>query len=208
MNTDIDAYFSSGCGRCPRGGTPDCKVHAWSEELKLLRELARDSELTEEVKWGIPCYTLNGKNVLTVSAFNDCASLSFFKGVLLDDPKKLLQKASENSQAAMLLRFTSLAEIEALRAEIGALILSAVAVEKSGKQVVFKKDIEPVPVELEEKFRQNPALRAAFEALTKGRQRGYILHFSAPKQAKTRLSRIEKCTEKILRGEGLHDKYN
>ena len=207
MNTSADQYFLEGCGRCPLGSTPDCKVHRWTAELALLRRLVNNCGLTEECKWGVPCYTFQGKNVLNVSAFNEYCCLSFFKGVLLSDEKELLAKPGPNSQSVRLFKFTDLAAIQQIEDVIKAYIFEAIEVEKAGLNVEFKKNPEPIPDELEEKFEQDPVLKIAFEALTPGRQRGYILHFSQPKQSKTRISRIEKYTPMILSGIGLHDQY-
>ena len=208
MTKDIQTYLLAGCGRCPLGGTPDCKVHTWKAEISLLRKIVSTTGLTEEMKWGGPCYTYNGKNVLMISALKKYANVSFFKGVLLKDEKNLLVKAGEHSQAARMFRFTHTDEIHAIEAEVKAYIFEAIEVERAGLKVEFKKEPEPIPTELEQKFKEDPLLEHAFFALTPGRQRGYIIYFTAPKQSKTRLSRIEKCTEKILNGEGLHDKYS
>ena len=207
MTTQVDQYLLQGCGRCPLGGTPECKVHRWTAELELLRMLVLESGLKEEAKWGVPCYTYKQKNVALVSAFNDYCAISFFKGVLLDDPQALLQKPGPNSQASRLLKFTSLEEIEHVAPHINALLQHAIEVEEAGLKVEFIRNPEPLPEELEQKFAEDPTLKTAFEALTPGRQRGYILFFSAPKQSKTRVARIEKSVGKILNGEGLHDKY-
>ena len=207
MNPKVDKYLMDGCGRCPLGGTPDCKVHNWTAELELLRRIVLDCGLTEEVKWGVPCYTFQEKNVLIVSAYKQFCSISFFKGVLLQDGKNILDKHGENSQAVRLVKFTSVEEIKEIEADLKAYIFEAMEVEKAGLKVNFKKNPEPVPEELEKKFENDPVLKSAFEALTPGRQRGYILYFSAPKQSKTRESRIEKCIGKILNGEGLQDRY-
>ncbi|MEL6655493.1 MAG: YdeI/OmpD-associated family protein [Bacteroidota bacterium] len=207
MTTQVDQYFLVGCGRCSLGGTPDCKVHSWTTELALLRSLVLETELREEVKWGVPCYTYEQKNVLLLSAFKEYCTISFFKGVLLDDPENLLQKPGPNSQASRVLRFTSIAEIEPVIDEVKALVQGAIAVEMVGREVVFNKNPEPIPEELKQRFKEDPPLKNAFESLTPGRQRGYILYFSSPKQSKTRVARIEKSVGKILRGEGLHDKY-
>ena len=204
---NVDDYLAEGCGRCPLGGTADCKVHDWEEELQYLRRIILDSGLTEEVKWGVPCYTLQGKNVLLLSAFKHYCSISFFKGALLDDPKGILVKAGPNSQAARLLKFTNMEEVKAVEADIPSYLFEAIKVQKAGLKVEFKQNPEPVPEELQQKMEEDAVFKAAFEALTPGRQRGYILHFSQPKQSKTRVSRIESCTPKILNGEGLHDTY-
>ncbi len=204
----IDKYLIEGCGRCPLGGSPDCKVHTWTTELELLRMIVLDCGLIEELKWGVPCYTFQKKNVLIVSAFKDYCSVSFFKGALLNDANGILVKPGKNSQAARLIKFTSIEEIKKAEADLKTCIYEAIEVEKAGLKVNFKKNPEPLPEELEKRFEEDPVLKTAFEALTPGRQRGYILYFSAPKQAKTRESRIEKNVGKILNGEGLNDKYS
>jgi uncharacterized protein YdeI (YjbR/CyaY-like superfamily) len=208
MNKSVDNYLLEGCGRCPLGGTPDCKVHKWISELKLLRMIVLESGLAEECKWGVPCYTFDNGNVLLVSAFKDYCSISFFKGSLLKDDKKLLEKPGKNSQAARLLKFSIVEEIKEVETDIKSYIREAIEIEKSGLKVNFNKNPEPVPEELEKKFEEDPLLKTAFDALTPGRQRGYIIYFSAPRQSKTRVERIEKSIGKILNGEGLHDHYN
>lgn len=207
MNRSVDNYFIEGCGRCPLGGTPSCKVHNWTSELELLRKIVLECGLTEESKWGAPCYTFQNKNVLMVSTLKEYCCISFFKGSLLSDDKNLLVKPGPNSQAARLFKFINSNEIIKIESDIKAYIFESIEVEKAGLNVTFKKNPEPIPEELETKFEEDPVLKNAFEALTPGRQRGYILHFSQPKQAKTRISRIEKCIPMILSGIGLHDKY-
>jgi len=207
MNPKIDKYLTDGCMRCSLGGTPECKVLSWTKELELLRKIVLACGLTEELKWGVPCYTCQGNNVLLISAFKDNCSISFFKGMLLNDPKGILEKPGPNSQAARVIRFTNTESIQAMEADLKTYIFEAIEVEKAGLKVDLKKNPEPIPKELEQKFEEDPVLKSAFEALTPGRQRGYILYFSAPKQSKTRFSRIDKSIGKILNGEGLHDKY-
>lgn len=208
-NPKIDAYLAVGCGRCPLGNTPECKVHNWTAELSYLREIVLDCGLTEELKWGVPCYTDNGKNLMIVSAFSEYASLSFFKGVLLKDDAGHLVSQGENSQSARLLKFTSVEQIAAIEPEIRDLIRQAVEVERAGLKVQFKSiDQHDVPAELTQKFAEDPAFEAAFNALTPGRRRGYLIHFSQPKQSETRISRIEKCSPQIFNGIGMHDNYN
>jgi len=206
MNTSVDGYFLDGCGRCPLGSTPDCKVHNWTRELKLLREIVLSSGLNEESKWGAPCYTFQDKNILMIGAFKKYCCISFFKGALLNDEQKLLVKPGPNSQAARLFRFESIEAIEKIEAEIKHYIMEAIEV-KAGLKVQFEMQPESMPEELLEKFIEDPTLKTAFEVLTPGRQRGYILHFSQAKQSKTRRDRIEKCTPMILSGIGLNDKY-
>ena len=206
MNPKIDHYLQEGCGRCPLGGTPNCKVHAWTPELKELRRIILECGLVEEEKWSQPCYTFNGSNVLIMSALKDAAVVGFFKGSLLQDEKKLLTRPGENSQAARQFRFTAVKDIIALEASIKAYIFEAIEIEKAGLKVAFKQNPEPIPAELLAKFAELPDLKEAFEALTPGRQRGYILYFSKAKQSKTRIARIEKYQEKILAGRGVHDR--
>lgn len=206
MIAEVDLYLLQGCGRCDLGGTPACKVRTWEAELRQLRRIVLDMGVKEELKWSVPCYTWEGKNVLIVSAFKEYAALSFFKGVLLKDHYKLLQTPGKNSQASRLLKFTNLDQVLAQEAVVRAYVEEAIEVEKAGLKVEFKKRLEPIPEELEFALQANPALKAAFEALTPGRQRGYILYFSAPKQIKTRFARIEKYIPKILAGKGLHDR--
>lgn len=205
MNPKVDQYLLEGCGRCSLGGTPDCKVHSWQDELKHLRRIVLDCGLTEELKWKVPCYTYQGQNVLMVSAFKDYACISFFKGSLLKDTQAVLEKPGENSQAVRLWKFTDATRIVKMEATIRTYIFEAIEIEKAGLKVKFKNSPEPILEELLVKFKLNPELKKAFEALTPGRQRGYILYFSGAKQSATRTARIEKHSEAILIGKGLHD---
>lgn len=208
MNPKIDNYLAEGCGRCPFGGTSDCKVHQWPEELMKLRRITLDCGLTEELKWGVPCYTYQNKNIVLVSALREYCAFSFFKGVLLKDPHKILEKPGPNSQSDRVIKFTSVQQIIELENVLKAYVAEAIEVEKAGLKVEFKQNPEPIPEELQQKLEEDPFFKTAFEELTPGRRRGYILYFSQPKQSKTRVARIEKCTPKILNGEGLHDKYS
>ncbi len=207
MNPHVDTYLLEGCGRCEHYQTPQCKVHSWQEELIALRKIVLDTELKEEYKWSQPCYTLGDSNVLIVSAFKDYAFISFFKGTLLKDTHKMLLAPGKSSQAARQLRFTEVQDIFDQESQIKSYIQQAIEIEKKGLKVPFKKELEPMPDELLQKFEEDPDFEEAFKALTKGRQRGYILYFSAPKQSKTRTSRIEKYLPNIMKGEGLHDNY-
>lgn len=173
--------------------------------MKALRRIILGRPLTERLKWGKPCYSLGAGNVLILQPFKDYLALMFFKGALLKDPQAGLKKPGENSQAARQLRFTSTREIAASAATVKAYIDEAIAIEQAGLKVAFKTTPEPIPVELKTKWREVPALKKAFEALTPGRQRAYLLFFSAAKQSSTRTSRIEKCAPPILRGKGLND---
>ena len=208
MNPKVDHYLIDGCMRCNFGGTPECKVHNWKDELVMLRHIVLECGLTEELKWGVPCYTSDNKNIVIVSAFKDYSSLSFFKGALLKDPHKILIKQGENSQSARIIKFTNPEQITEQQEILKAYILEAVEIERSGLKVEFSKTPEPVPDELIQKFDEYPELKKAFHALTPGRQRGYIIYFSQPKQSQTRFNRIEKYKQKILNGEGLNDKYS
>lgn len=206
MNPKVDEYFQGGCGRCPLGGTPDCKVHRWPEAMVELRRILLNCQLTEEVKWSVPCYTFQGSNVAIMSALNDYCAISFFKGALLQDEQGLLEKPGENTQAARLIKFTDVQTILDLEPVLEAYIYEAIEVEKAGLSVEFKKNPEPIPAELQEKLDGDPVLQTAFANLTPGRQRGYILYFSQPKQSKTRTARVEKYIPKILEGRGFHDR--
>jgi len=206
MNHSVEVYLAEGCGRCPLGATPACKVYAWQEEMKQLRRILLECGLTEEVKWSAPCYTFQGNNILIMAAFKGYCFLSFFKGVLLYDEAGILTKAGENSQSARLISFTNVQQVLDNETILKAYIFEAIEIEKAGLKVEFKQKNELVfPAELLQKFEENPPFKMAFESLTLGRQRGYNLYFSAPKQTKTRQSRIEKYMEKILAGKGMLD---
>ncbi|WP_192085268.1 YdeI family protein [Algoriphagus sp. Y33] len=206
MNTNVDLYFTEGCGRCPLGGTSDCKVNFWTKELHLLRKIILDCGLVEESKWGVPCYTFRKKNVLVLAAMKEYCTVSFFKGALLQDVHNILSKPGDNTQAARLIKFTTSTDITLLKTILKSHIYEAIEVEKAGLKVEFIKNPEPIPEELQAKLDENHSFKKAFEALTPGRQRGYILYFTAPKQTQTRVTRIEKCTPKILEGKGLNDR--
>lgn len=203
MNPLVDQYLDIGCGRCSLGGTPQCKVHFWPQELNVLRLLILDCGLTEEVKWDVPCYTFNGKNILILAALKNYCSISFFKGALLSDEDKLLSKPGESSQGGRVMKFTSVEQIVELEPSIKAYIFEAIEVEKAGLKIKVKKELDPLPVELVEAFKNDKILEAAFYNLTPGRQRGYVLFFNQAKQAKTRIVRIEKSRADILIGKGM-----
>jgi uncharacterized protein YdeI (YjbR/CyaY-like superfamily) len=205
-NPSVDTYFVDGCGRCSLYRTPQCKVHTWTEELQLLRGLVLECGLKEELKWSQPCYTLDNKNILLVTAFKEYATIAFFKGALLKDPEKILVAPGENSQAVRQLRFNRVEDIIKMELVITAYINEAIKLEQEGSKLSFKKNPEPIPEELQSKLDHDPTFKAAFEALTPGRQRGYIIHFSQPKQSKTREARIEKSIPKILNGIGFNDR--
>jgi uncharacterized protein YdeI (YjbR/CyaY-like superfamily) len=206
MNPKVDIYLSEGCGRCNLYRTPQCKVNTWTKELKKLREIVLACGLNEELKWAQPCYTFQNSNILLVTAFKEYVALAFFKGVLLKDPHGVLVAPGESSQSVRQIRLTNSKDIIEMTPILKAYIFEAIEVEKSGLKVKFKKNPEPVPEELQKKFDDDPAFKTAFDALTPGRQRGYIIHFSAPKQSKTREARIEKCIAKILIGKGFNER--
>lgn len=205
MNPKVDQYLIAGCGRCKLYNTPECKVHKWAEELKLLRSIILECDVKEDLKWSMPCYTHNNSNILILAAFKEFCSINFFKGVLLKDTKKLLTEPGENSQSARYMKFTSVKDIVKYQKEIKSYIAEAINNEKKGIKVNFKKELEPFPAELTNKLNKNPKLKKAFYALTPGRQRGYVLFFSAAKQSQTREARIDKYTPNILAGKGLND---
>jgi uncharacterized protein YdeI (YjbR/CyaY-like superfamily) len=178
----------------------------WQAETKALRKIALETGLTEELKWGQPCYTLDGKNVFLIHSFKNYFAILFMKGVLMKDPKKILVQATENVQSARQIRFTTLAEVKTSAAVIKKYLNEAIAVEESGAQVPMKKaaDFE-IPAEIVKMLKKTTGLLPAFKKLTPGRQRAYILHFTSAKQEATRISRIEKVTPKILAGKGLND---
>lgn len=193
--------------------SPNPKVDArlknekqWRAETEQLREILRGCELTEELKWGCPCYTLEGANVVLIHGFKEYCALLFFKGALMKDPKGILIQQTENVQSARQIRFKHAGEIEKLATTVKAYIRDAIAVEKSGQKVAMKKTSDfKVPAEFQTQLDANPALKKAFESLTPGRQRGYLFHFSQAKQAATRESRVQKFIPQILKGKGLDD---
>lgn len=192
-NPKVDFYFR--------------KADQWKAEFEQLRTIALDSQLTEELKWGHPCYTLDGSNIFLMHGFKEYCALLFMKGVLMQDPEGILIQQTENVQSARQIRFTTLQEIVDLAPALKAYIANAIDVEKSGVKVVLRQrtDLE-YPEELIDMLEEVPGLQDAFDALTPGRQRAYVLFFSAPKQSKTRVSRIEKCVPQILEGKGLNDR--
>jgi uncharacterized protein YdeI (YjbR/CyaY-like superfamily) len=192
MNPKVDFYFN--------------KDKKWQSEVKKLRTIALGCGLTEELKWGCPCYMLGGNNIVLIHDFKEYCAYLFFKGALLNNADGILIQQTENVQAARQARFTSVEQITELEATLKAYIFEAIEVEKAGLKVELKKTKDfPVAEEFQIKLDAMPALKAAFESLTPGRQRGYLMHFSAAKQAKTRQERVEKFIPKILSGKGLED---
>jgi uncharacterized protein YdeI (YjbR/CyaY-like superfamily) len=182
------------------------KDGAWREELLALRAILREMPLSEEFKWYSPVYTAHGGNVAIVWGFKDYCGLGFFKGALTKDPEGILVQQGENSRSARVMKFHGVDEIAEQEAVIRAYVAEAIANEKAGLKVDLPKDDLDYPEELVDRLDGDPEFRAAFEALTPGRQRGWVLHFSQPKQSKTRVSRIDKAAAKILAGKGMHDR--
>lgn len=194
MNPKADFYF--------------IKNKKWQEEIETLRTIVLASGLTEELKWGVPCYTFQKKNIVLIHVFKEYCALLFFKGALLKDTEGVLIQQTENVQAVRQIRFTNLKEIVKMEPILKVYIYEAIEVEKAGLKVNYKKSSEfDIPEEFQNKINEIPALKTAFKALTPGRQRAYILYFSAPKQPKTRESRVEKYIQQILNGKGLNDEY-
>ncbi len=178
----------------------------WQTEFSTLRAIILQSELIETLKWGVPCYMLEEKNVVLIHGFKDYCALLFIKGSLLKDTNKILVQQTKNVQAGRQIRFTEVRQIVEMEPVLHAYLEEAIALEKSGIKVVLKSNVEwQYPEEFIRKLDENPALKTAFHGLTPGRQRAYLLHFSAPKQAKTRETRIEKCIPNILANKGLDD---
>ncbi|THU41304.1 hypothetical protein FAM09_04125 [Niastella caeni] len=192
MNPEVDWYFD--------------KAEKWQKEYEKLRMITLDCGLTEELKWGCPCYTFQNNNLVLIHGFKDYCALLFFKGALLNDPDGILIQQTENVQAARQIRFTSTREIVKMEPIIKAYIYEAIEVERAGLKVKLKKTSDfAIPEEFQKKLNKMPALKKAFEALTPGRQRAYIFYFSQAKQAKTRESRVEKYIPQILEGKGIDD---
>lgn len=192
INPKVDWYF--------------VKNKNWQKEIETLRSVVLSCGLTEELKWGVPCYTFNESNIVLIHVFKEYCALLFFKGALLKDSKKILIQQTENVQAARQIRFTDIKEVVKMKAVIKSYIKEAIEVEKAGLKVPMKKTKEfKMPEEFKNKLTKTPTLKKAFYALTPGRQRGYLLYFSSAKQVATREARIEKCVQKIFDGKGLDD---
>lgn len=182
------------------------KADKWQDEMEQLRSIILDCGLAEELKWGKPCYTFQGKNIVIIQGFKEYCALLFFKGVLLDDPDNILIKTGQNTDVGRQIRFVDVRKIVEMKSTLKSYIDNAIEVEKSGQKIEVRKSSEfVISIEFQNKLKEMPALKTAFEALTPGRQRAYIFYFSAPKQSRTRESRIEKYIPHIIRGKGLND---
>jgi uncharacterized protein YdeI (YjbR/CyaY-like superfamily) len=192
MNPKVDEYQS--------------KAKKWQEEIEELRMIILDCGLTEELKWGVPCYSFHESNIVLIHVFKEYCALLFIKGALLHDVNGILIQQTKNVQAGRQIRFTNVQEIVEMKTILKTYIHEAIEVEKAGLKVDFKKTMQfIIPEEFKNKLDEIPILKTAFDALTPGRQRAYLLYFSAPKQSKTRESRVEKCMQQILNGKGLND---
>lgn len=202
---DARQYLEKGCGRCAFYETPACKVHTWTQVLSELRDLVMAFPFTEEIKWGVPVYTVNGKNIVSISALKSYAALSFFTGYLLKDEANILDKAGANSRIGRLIRFTSVEEVRQRTPILRKYLEEALDLQKT-------KHKPPPPVEIvfPEVFtrylEQHDQLNVAFHSLTQGRKRGYSLYFASAKKTETLIARIEKCIPLIMDGKGLHDR--
>ena len=192
MNPSVDFFFN--------------KPGQWQKEFVRLRKIILDCQLTEELKWGQPCYQFENKNIVLIHGFKEYCALLFFKGALLKDANGILIQQTENVQSARQVRFTNVGEIVEMESMLKSYIFEAIEVEKAGLKVELKKTADfTIPEEFQNKLDEIPALKAAFDALTPGRQRAYIFYFSQPKQSKTRESRVDNCIPQILNGKGLND---
>lgn len=192
MNPKVDAFLR--------------KATKWRDEFEKLRKVCLDCGLTEELKWGKPCYTYQESNIVLIHGFKNYCALLFFKGALLKDSKGILVQQTKNAHAARQMRFTNVREIVEMEPTLKTYIKEAIAVEKAGLEVSYKKTSGfVIPEEFQNRLDESTALKTAFHTLTPGRQRGYMLYFSAAKQSKTREARVEKCVEQILNGKGLND---
>ena len=225
MTKDVNAYFESGCGRCPKGGTPACKVHRWDRELALLRSWILETGLVEECKWGVPCYTQNGRNLVMLSALKDACVLSFLEGASLKDATGLLEKPGPNSVRDRVIRWRSWEALQGAEVVVKELLQQHINGSPRAQGVQSRKTkgspkkeshspekgsgstegTPDYPAELQTYMQAHPDFAHAFEALTPGRRRGYLLHFSGAAQSTTRLRRIETSRPKVMAGKGMQE---
>lgn len=203
---DVDSYLRDGCGRCAHYRTPACKVLRWTPALVALREVVRAAGLVEEMKWGSPCYTLDGKNVVMITSFKEHCALAFFKGALLDDPDGVLRSAGPNSRSARSLTYATVDDALGRVEQAARYVAQAVAVERTGARVARPAGEPPLPAELERRLADDPDLREAYWALTPGRRRSHVLHITGAKQSETRVRRVERCAQDIRAGRGFNER--
>lgn len=208
MTRDAEVFFVDGCGRCSLGATPDCKIHSWVAPLKRLRTMALQAGLTEGCKWGMPCYMWGDRNVALMFVFKESCGLSFFRGHELQDPGGILEAAGPNTRTGRLFRVTNPGQLDRHEAELRRFLLEALALEMDGvpARPPVDAELQPDVPGWVEFLQSRPDVASAFESLTPGRKRGYLLHFAAAQQASTRLKRMEKYAPQILALRGIHDK--
>jgi uncharacterized protein YdeI (YjbR/CyaY-like superfamily) len=207
MNTiSVDAYLQDGCGRCDHYRLPTCKVHRWTDILVALRRMLAATDLVEEMKWGSPCYTLGGKNVVMLASFRESCGITFVEGLGLHDPEGLLEKIGPNTRVPRMVRFRSPEDLERSRAAIARLIDEAIAQERAGIRHEAPPEPEPIPDELAERLDGDPDLQDRFLALTPGRRRSHILHIGSASKTETRRNRVEKCVPLIRAGKGFNER--
>ncbi len=204
-NTSVESYLRDGCGRCEKFQTPECKVLLWTKPLVALRELLNAAGLVEEMKWGSPTYTVDGKNVVMLASFTEYCAVSFLKGAALKDDDALLESPGPNSHHVRFLKFRSLADVKTRGAATKRFIAQAIELERAGVKLP-KAKVAALPAELEARLAKDASLKKAFEALTPGRQRSHVLHISGAKQAETRERRVDKCAEVIRAGRGFNER--
>ena len=205
MITEIEDYFSKGCGRCARFDTPDCSTRKWVEGLAALRRICRDAGLTETVKWGHPCYMHAGRNIAIIGAFRGDFRLSFFDAALLTDPEAILERQGENTEHPDMMRFTANDLPDASEGVIRAYLREAMGYAEQGVRPAKSETALDLPEELTEALDADPQLAEAFARLTPGRQKGYVLNLRSAKKPETRSARVQKFAPRILKGLGLHD---
>ncbi|MFZ4736003.1 MAG: YdeI/OmpD-associated family protein [Bradymonadia bacterium] len=202
MITDVSEYFTLGCGRCERFDTPDCSTRQWGEGLRVLRALCVDLALVETAKWGHPCYMHAGRNIAIIGALRGDFRLSFFNAALMKDPEKVLERQGPNTQHPDMLRFTSNAQVEAMRPSVRAYLQEAMSYAAAGLRPPKEEAELELPSELIDAMAADPELGEAFQLLTPGRQRSYVIHLSSTKKSETRLIRIARLRPHILAGKG------
>lgn len=202
----VDSYFTDGCGRCDHYRTPQCKVQRFAAPLAALRKLVQATGLTEQLKWGQPCYSLDGKNLVLISAFQDACALNFFEGAALTDPTGVLEAPGPNSRSARYLKVRTAADVKARKADIVRLLDETIALARAGGAPKPAPARTAMPDELAQRLAADAGLRKAWAALTPGRQRSHLLHIGAAKQAETRARRVERCADDIRVGRGWNER--